>query len=353
LNTPNYHSPELPDRQSYDNQTSEATSVRKISLPAYNSSPIPVCQGVGNGKTDHGFLNLNFFRDEKGKTQLNVRAQRWPLRVVRGFAHGPNGLLVHLHNVAGGILGGDQLSTKIELAKKTHGILTTTGAQRIYRAKDPKQISQQTMDVTGGDLSRVEYLPDPTIPYRGSLYRQKNRWNLSSRAALLTWDVMSAGRSGYEPDFMFTEYGNENIVCVEDRPIYWDNQILVPSQNRLRRSLCLERWKHWGTFLFVDASQDEKLWLSLERDFYSFFVSHLRKELISHEMTRKNDDSLDPDVEAEKKLAFGVTLLPRHGLCIKMMATSPSRILQNFYLTREYLIQRVWGYSPEIPRKIH
>ena len=57
-----------------------------------------------------GSLRLAFHYDEAlQQTRMKVCEQQPPLKVVRAFALPEGGALVHLHNLSGGVLGGDEL----------------------------------------------------------------------------------------------------------------------------------------------------------------------------------------------------------------------------------------------------
>ena len=56
----------------------------------------------------HAELRLEFERDDaEGQTVLAASHQEPPLRVVRAFPLADGAALVHLHNVSGGLLGGE------------------------------------------------------------------------------------------------------------------------------------------------------------------------------------------------------------------------------------------------------
>ena len=63
------------------------------------------CDGNGDGDGDAG-----------AATRVDITAQRPPLRVVRGFQQEDGSALVHLHNISGGVLGGDQLTLFADVA---------------------------------------------------------------------------------------------------------------------------------------------------------------------------------------------------------------------------------------------
>ena len=84
-------------------------------------------------------LSLRF---EKG--QMRVERQDPPWKVVRAFPQEGGMVLVHLHNVSGGVLAGDRLGLKIEVAAGASAQITTTGATRLYRHRAGAPDSQQS-----------------------------------------------------------------------------------------------------------------------------------------------------------------------------------------------------------------
>ena len=82
-------------------------------------------------------LRLDFERDElSGRPVLAASHQEPPLRVVRAFALEDGAAMVHLHNVSGGLLGGDQLGLTVNVGAGACAQITTTGATRIYRPRE-------------------------------------------------------------------------------------------------------------------------------------------------------------------------------------------------------------------------
>src|SRR3954471_5485997 len=80
-----------------------------------------------------GHLEL-VFENQAGQTILKVPRQEPPLKVVRAFSLPGGGALVHLHNLSGGVLGGDKLETTVRVEAGATAQLTTTSATRLYRS---------------------------------------------------------------------------------------------------------------------------------------------------------------------------------------------------------------------------
>src|SRR5438552_3033516 len=97
-------------------------------------------KSVVRGRLDLGFE----FDPATERTRLKIYAQQPPLRVVRGFDLANGAVLVHLHNLSGGVLGGDQLELKIEVGSGAQAQLTSAGATRLYRSRNNQPASQLT-----------------------------------------------------------------------------------------------------------------------------------------------------------------------------------------------------------------
>src|SRR5712671_5211085 len=92
----------------------------------------------------HGRLCLRFeARGDRNQTILAESEQHLPLRIVRAFQLDDGGALVHLHNLSGGILGGDQLDVTVEAGPQAVAQVTSTGATRIYRSRENSEPAKQ------------------------------------------------------------------------------------------------------------------------------------------------------------------------------------------------------------------
>src|SRR5229473_1099082 len=84
----------------------------------------------------HGRLRLRFeARGDSKQTMLAECEQQLTLRIVRAFQLDDGGSLVHLHNLSGGVLGGDHLDLAVEVGPHAIAQVTSTGATRIYRSR--------------------------------------------------------------------------------------------------------------------------------------------------------------------------------------------------------------------------
>src|ERR1700730_17127151 len=96
----------------------------------------------------YGRLRLRFEARGDGKqTILAECEQQLPLRIVRAFQQDDGGSLVHLHNLSGGVLGGDHLDLTVEVGPGAVAQVTSTGATRIYRCRKNAEPAEQRLQI--------------------------------------------------------------------------------------------------------------------------------------------------------------------------------------------------------------
>src|SRR5882762_2483916 len=107
----------------------------------------PVTQSRVNHPLDSS-LRLSFAYDAATRsTGLSESLCEPPLKVVRAFAQADGAALIHLHNVSGGLLGDDRPCVSVRLLENARVQLTTTGATRIYRARQAAGPAIQTTEI--------------------------------------------------------------------------------------------------------------------------------------------------------------------------------------------------------------
>jgi urease accessory protein len=170
----------------------------------------------------HGKLNL-VYADRQGKTQLIYNHQQAPLKVQRPFY--PEGEKV-CHSVilhtAGGMVGGDRLSSNIHLQPQTQALITTAAASKIYRSNglQARQIIQ--MQVDAGAF--LEWLPQETILFNDAIYRQDLRVELATGGSWLGWEITRFGRSARGEKFLQGEWRSHTEIWQEGIPLWIDRQ---------------------------------------------------------------------------------------------------------------------------------
>ena len=159
-----------------------------------------------------GALSLRFERRGAATVLAGCRFTL-PLQVLTPLALDGDALVVSMLNPTGAILGGDRLRIDVHAAPGARAVLTTPSATKVHRTDGP--CAEQQVRLTVADRAVLEWVPDHTIPFAGSAFRQTVHANVGREAVLFVVDAFSAGRvaAGERWRFRSLESG---ITIVDD-----------------------------------------------------------------------------------------------------------------------------------------
>ena len=115
-----------------------------------------------------------------------------------------------LVNQSGGLVGGDHLSVEAQLHARSHVLLTSPSANRVYRSLAEPSVQEVRLSV--GTEARLEWVPEVTIPFAGSRFRQSIHVDLAPGATVVLWDAMASGRVARHERWAFASLENE--ICI-------------------------------------------------------------------------------------------------------------------------------------------
>lgn len=127
-----------------------------------------------------------------GKTRVALQQHIGPLRIQRAFY--PEGDVCHLYllHPPGGVVGGDSLSTHVELQPVAKALLTMPGATKFYRSKGETACVEQSLQLQ--ENSELEWLPPGSIFFPGCRTQLKNEFHLKTGSRLIAWETFCFGR---------------------------------------------------------------------------------------------------------------------------------------------------------------
>ncbi len=138
-----------------------------------------------------GALSLRFERRD-GRSVLAGCRWTMPLQVLAPMALDDAASIVCMLNPTGGLVGGDRLAIDVGVGTGAHACLTTPSATKVYRTVAGP--AEQTVRLTLAPGARLEWVPDHTIPFAGSAFRQRVEAEAPDDAALVLIDAFAAGR---------------------------------------------------------------------------------------------------------------------------------------------------------------
>jgi urease accessory protein len=208
-----------------------------------------------------GFLDLAFaWRDDR----TVVTRSRWtvPLQIMAPLALDDRAAVVTILNPTGGLVGGDRLVIDVEVEAGAHACLTTPSATRVYRTTG--EVSEQRVHLRVGRGATLEWVPDHTIPYAGSAFRQAIDVELADGAALVLIDAFSAGRVARGETWQFRRLESRVTIRDDRGPILHDRFRLDGGDGWDRLGFA-ESHPYFGSIVVVADGAPDSLVTALDR----------------------------------------------------------------------------------------
>jgi urease accessory protein len=175
-----------------------------------------------------GAVHLQYDRVE-ARTRLAKFWHQAPLKIQRSF-YPESESICHtaLIHTAGGMVGGDRLTYRINLAPRAHAVITTAAASKIYRAQDNTQdnITEQVIDLQIEAGACLEWLPQETILFNKAQFKQTLNVNLAPGGHWLSWDIYRFGRTARGEKFLSGQWRSHTEVWQAGLPLWIDRQWL-------------------------------------------------------------------------------------------------------------------------------
>jgi urease accessory protein len=250
---------------------------------------------------------------------------------VRAFGTADGAALVHLHNLSGGVLGGDDLEIEITVGPEARAQLTSTGATRLYRSREDGCAARQTMTAHVGENGLLEYLPDSLIPFAGSRYRQDTRIELVEGAGLFWWEIVAPGREARGEIWACESLCLRTDIVAGGRPIALERIAIEPRRRPLHSLARLGPYRYFATFFLCRVGWEARRWQALEAAL----------------------DELARDLTRPGELLWGVSALPAHGLSVRALAVSGRELPAGLVAFWRAAKREIYGRDAIPPRKVY
>jgi len=156
-----------------------------------------------------------------------------PLRVLTPRNHG-RAAWAYTSTLGGGMVDGDAIRLRVEVAPGAAAVLASQGQNRVYRSVHGCR-SELAAEV--GEGAFLALLPDPTVCFAGASYRQKTELRLAAGAAAVAVDVLASGRSARGERWAFRRYEGELSLRSGDRLLMAERLLLDPDHGALAERL--------------------------------------------------------------------------------------------------------------------
>jgi urease accessory protein len=279
-----------------------------------------------------GLLRLSFQYDQQlQQTRLASSEQRPPLRVIRAFSLADSAALVHLHNLSGGVLGGDRFDIAVAVGAQASAQLTSTSATRLYRSRPALPPATQTALIQIKEGGLLEYLPDPLIPFAGARYQQQTRIELAEDAGLFWWETIAPGRSARGERFAYDLLSIGMEITAQGRPLAIERFRLEPSHHSLSSLSRFGPYSYMCSFYICRVGLESAHWLKLEK-------------MLS---------SIAQDLSRPGEISWGVSSLVAHGLVVRALSCQGREIAGGLITFWQEAKRALYGREAILPRKIY
>jgi urease accessory protein len=277
-------------------------------------------------------LTLDFAHDEfAGHTVLAASRQEPPLKVVRAFTVQDGAALAHLHNVSGGLLGGDHLALKVNVGARAQVQLTSTGATRIYRPRHEALPATQSNEFTVNEGALLEYVPDAIIPYAGARFSQTTTIHLAQGAGIFWWEILAPGREARGESFAYDSVEMKADVIGLGQPIASERARIEPHKRSTQSFGRLGPYRTWATFCIARMGPSVADWLALEHE--------LREQALP--LTQHGE------------ALWAISALPAHGVMVRCVAVHGRHVLPGVQTLWQTAKRRLYGRDAVLPRKVN
>jgi urease accessory protein len=285
-----------------------------------------------SGTRVKGALRLIFaYQHDLRQTRLITSEQSPSLRVVRAFSLADGAALAHLHNLSGGILGGDQLALSVNVGPRASVQLTSTGATRLYRCRPQMSAASQTTSIQVQEGGLLEYLPDPLIPFAGARYRQSSTIELADDAGLFWWETVAPGRAARGEIFAYDQLHLSTTITAQGRPLAIERYTLEPQHKSISSLARLGPYHYFCSLYICRVGVDAARWLKLERAL----------------------NALAYEISASGEVNWGASCLVAHGLVVRGVSCQGYRLTTGLMKFWQEAKQALYGREAIPPRKVH
>ena len=188
------------------------------------------------------------------RTVLAHRSHQGPLRVQKPFYPEDQVCHVYLLHPPGGMAAQDSLTYWIDLAPQSQALLTTPAAGKVYRSDGACSEVRQTLRVASG--ATLEWLPQETILYGGSVYAQHTELQMQRDSRVCFWDTWCLGRPAAGDSYATGTAQQTLRVTVDGVPVVVDRLAWRDADPLLQAAWGLSGHKVMAQMLLYPADAD-------------------------------------------------------------------------------------------------
>lgn len=206
------------------------------------------------GNRAHGFWRGAIgFRD--GISFLAASEQAAPLKLAKPFAHADGSLGICLMDASPGLFNGDSQDISCTVRPGARIAVRTQSACQLHPSIHADD-SRQRIRFHVAQNARLEYWPEPIIPFAGASFTGDTEVHLESGAQAVIGEILTPGRAARGELFAYRKvelrlsvYWNGTLTALD--PLVWRPAVHEDQAGRRMPELFLGSYTHVGTLWFL------------------------------------------------------------------------------------------------------
>lgn len=170
-------------------------------------------------------LSLGFGADDAA-TRMVERIHSGPLRVQKPlYPEGPQVCHAIVVHPPGGVVGGDELSIRIDTGAGAAALIATPGAAKWYKANG--RVSRQSVELKVGAGASLEWLPQETIFFDAAHVKLDHQVVLAEDATYIGCEILCFGRTASGERFKSGQIEQRTAIRRGGRLIWFEQGTLT------------------------------------------------------------------------------------------------------------------------------
>lgn len=251
------------------------------------------------------------------RNYLTDSIRKFPLKAVN-FQGEDGEMIIYLISSSPGLFNGDRQDISCRLTDGAHLFLTDASATELH----PSLMEEESRMVQTFQLeknSKLEYMPEPLIPFKGSSYYGTTSIYMMEGAQAIVGEIITAGRVGRNEIFEYQHFKSGFEVFWDGQLQVWDSIRLLP-ENNLKDKGILGDFTHIGT-----------LWVLSEQ---------IKKEHLHH-----IQNTIIPGIEQHDSYG-GASLLQKRGILIRLLGHTSQDLQKIIKTCWDYFRQELFHLQP-------
>lgn len=187
-----------------------------------------------------------------GRTVLTDCGFTAPLKIAKPFYQtGRTDILMMA--ASAGMLEGDHYEISMEVGAEATLKYSEQSYTKVFQAEALG--ARHNTEIWVAPSGTLLYLPQPVIPYAGSIYSGSTAVHLSRESRFAMCEIVACGRKAMQEQFAFQSYLTNTEIWIDNRLIFLDRTRLIPKDMDLSGPGYYEGFSHQG-FLFLYGLND-------------------------------------------------------------------------------------------------